>query len=228
MFLLVFLLMLFPASFILVVGLCICRAGQRGACAILWALSLVAVNISTYLMASPYSPGIWLALALGAPMFCVIFAAYSRFAQPRQSCESLSATSKTDVPETPISPLNMRLWKIAALALALLPIGAIVITKFHMTNFDTNVADCKKTVASALVSKNAANTCCESRLTCSAPNGFSAPDVFTDSMVYTGRLVGQQVYLEAHLHADAVVWECHVYPKIFGNSTCQGYDVGWH
>lgn len=229
MFLLVFLLMLFPTFLILLVGLSICRAGQRGACAILWALSLVTVNISTYLTASPYAPRIWLALALSAPVICVIFAAYFTFAKPRQNCASrLSVTSKSDEPETPNSPLNLRPWKIGALALALLPISAIVITKFHMTNFDANVADCKQTVASALVAKTAANNCCESRLTCPAPKGFSAPRVSTGSAVYTGSLVGQQVFLEAHLHAGAVVWECHVYPKIFGNRTCQGYEVGWH
>ena len=212
-----FLLLMFPAIFILFVGVGICRAGHRGTCAILWAHSLVVSNISAYLAAPSYAPVIWLTLALGAPMICVIFSAYSWFAQTRLDRES----------ETPNS-LNLRPWKIGTLALALVPISAIVITKFHMTNFDANVADCKQTVASALVAKTAANNCCESRLTCPAPKGFSAPRVSTGSAVYTGSLVGQQVFLEAHLHAGAVVWECHVYPKIFGNRTCQGYEVGWH
>ena len=229
MFLLVFLLMLFPASFILLVGLSICRAGQRSACAVLWAFSLVAVNISAYLSASADSPGIWLALAFGAPLVCVIFAVYSRFAQPRQDFPPpLSATSKADDPQTLRPPLNLRPWKIGTLALALLPISAIVITKFHMTNFDANVADCKQIVERALTAKTAANNCCETRLTCPAPTGFSAPSVSKDRLDYTGTLVGQGVILEAHLHAGAVVWECHVYPKIFGNRTCQGYEVGWH
>ena len=212
-----FLLLMFPAIFILLVGVGICRAGHQGACAVLWANSLVVSNISAYLAVPAYAPVIWLTLALGAPMICIIFAAYSWFAQTRLDRESKTANS-----------LNLRPWKIGTLALALLPISAIVITKFHMTNFDANVADCKQIVERALTAKTAANNCCETRLTCPAPTGFSAPSVSTDRLVYTGTLVGQGVILEAHLHAGAVVWECHVYPKIFGNRTCQGYEVSWH
>ena len=217
MFLLTFLFMLFPAIFTLLVGLGICRSVQRGACAILWAHSLIASYISAYLAVSSEAPVIWLTMALGAPLISVLFALYSRFAQPSEARES----------ETPKPPLGLR-WKIATLALALLPISAIVITKFHMTTFDASVADCKQARARELIANNAADKRCESRLTCPAPNGFSAPRVSADSMVYTGSLVGQQVFLDAHLYAGEVVWECHVYPKVFGNSTCQGYDVGWH
>ena len=213
-----FLLLMVPAFLILLVGLAICRTGQRGACATFWACSLLVSNFSAYLAGSPYAPRIWLALALGAPMICIIFAVYSWFAQPRPDGES----------ETTNSPPAMRRLKIAALGLALLPISAIVIAKFQMIGFDANVADCKQALARELITNNAANKRCVSRLTCSAPNGFSAPMVSTDSLVYTSNLVGQEVFLDAHLHAGAVVWECHVYPKIFGNSTCQGYDVGWH
>lgn len=182
----------------------------------LWACSLVVSNISAYL-AGPYdAPVIWISLALGAPMICVIFAVYSWFAQPRLDRES----------EAPNSTL--RRLKIATLALALLPISAVVITKFHMTNFDANVADCKRTLERALIAKNAVDNCCESRLTCSAPNGFGAPRVFTDRLVYTGTLVGQGVILQAHEHAGAIIWDCHVYPKIFVTRTCQGYELSWH
>lgn len=195
MFLLSFLFVLFPALFTLLVGLGICRPVQRGSCAIIWAHSLVVSNISAYLAASAYPPRIWIALALGAPLVCVVFAVYSRFAQPSQARES----------ETPKPPLRLRRWKIATLGLALLPISAIVITKFHMTKFDASVVDCKQALANELIANNAANKRCESRLTCSAPSGFNAPDVSTNSLVYTGHLVGQQVFLDAHLHEDGAL-----------------------
>ena len=218
MFLLSFLFLLFPAIFILLVGLGICRSVQRGACAILWTHSLIGSYISAYLAASSDAPGIWIALALGAPLVCVVFAVYSRFAQPSQARES----------ETPDPPLGLRRWKIATLAIALLPVSCIVIAKFQMTQFDASVADCKQAVASALIANKTVNPCKEPKLTCSAPNGFSAPMVTKDSLFYTGTLVGQGVFLDAHLHAGEVLWECRVFPKIFGNSTCQGYEVGWH
>ena len=90
--------MLFPAIFTLLVGLGICRSVQRGACAILWAYSLIASYISAYLAVSSEAPVIWLAMALGAPLICVLFALYSRFAQPSEARES----------ETPKPPLGLR------------------------------------------------------------------------------------------------------------------------
>ena len=197
-----FLFFLFPAFLILFFGLAISRAGQRGACAAIWVCSLLVSNISAYLAGSLEPPRIWLVLALGAPLICVVFGLYSRFAQANQNSESEA------------SNLLIRRLKIATLAIALLPISCIIIAKFQMMQFAACVADCKP--------------CKELQLTCSALSGFSAPRVSGGSMVYTGTLIGQGVFLEAHLHEGAVVWECHVFPKLFGNDTCQGYDVGWH
>ena len=211
-----FLFFLFPAFLVLFVGLAISRTGQRGACAAIWVCSLLVSNISAYLAGSLEPPQIWLVLALGAPLICVVFGLYSRFAQANQNSESEA------------SNLLIRRLKIATLAIALLPISCIVIAKFQMTQFDASVADCKQAVASALIANKTVNPCKEPKLTCSAPNGFSAPMVTKDSLFYTGTLVGQGVFLDAHLHAGEVLWECRVFPKIFGNSTCQGYEVGWH
>ena len=188
-----FLFFLFPAFLVLFVGLAISRAGQRGACAAIWVCSLLVSNISAYLAGSLEPPRIWLVLALGAPLICVVFGLYSRFAQANRNGKA----------ETSNLPLAVHRLKIATLALALLPITCIVIAKFQMMQFDA-------------------------KLTCSAPNGFGAPRVSGGSMAYTGTLIGQEVVLDAHLHEGAVIWECHVFPKLFGNDFCQGYDVGWH
>jgi hypothetical protein len=213
-----FLFLMFPAFLSLFLGLCMCRSGQRTTCAALWALSLVASNISAYLAVSPYAPGLWLALALGAPLICVIFALHSRFARPSQNREL----------EASYSPRSLRRLKIATLALSLLPIVSIVIAKFHMTQFDASMEDCKQTFANALLAKNTAHQKQKIKLTCSAPHGFNATSISSDSLVYTGNLVGQQVFLDAHQHEGSVSWECHVYPKIFGNRTCKGYEIVWH
>lgn len=213
-----FVLFLFPAFLILLFGLAVTRAGQRGACAAIWACSLVVSNISAYLAVSPEAPVIWVSLALGAPLICVAFALYTRFVQLSQNGESKLSNS----------PFAVRRFKIATLALALLPISCIALAKFQMTQLDAHIADCKQAVASALIGNKPTKPCEEPELTCAPPNGFDAQWVSRSSLVYTGSLVGQGVFLDAHLHDGEVTWECHVFPKLFGTATCQGYDVGWH
>lgn len=209
-----FLLMLLPAFLFLLVGLLLSRSGHRGACARLWAHSLVVSNISAYLAVSPHAPGIWLALALGAPLICVIFALYSRVAQSPGS-------QSVNLP-------RLRQINVALLSLSLVPIFAIVIAKFQMTQLDARAEQCKQAIANELLANNGANQRQKIKLICSAPNGFIAPMVASDSLAYTGRLVGQQVFFEARKHENVVHWECHVYPKLFGNRSCEGYEIVWH
>ncbi len=211
-----FLIFMIPAMVSLLIGLVICRSGSRGVCAKLWALSLVTSNISAYLAAPPYAPRIWLTLAIGSPLICIGFAIATRFA------------SSDRIEETDASNLGKaRRWAIVTMALGLLPISCIIITMVHMANFEANTADCKRALASKLLADTAKSQE-ETRLKCSALVGFSSPDVYTDSVVYTGTLVGQQVFLTAVKVGGEAKWKCNVYPKIFGSKTCEGYEVGWH
>ena len=115
-----FLFLMFAAFLALFLDLAISRTGQRGACAAIWGCSLLVSNISAYLAGSLEPPRIWLVLALGAPLICLVFGLYSRFAQANQDSESEA------------SNLLVRRLKLATLAIALLPISCIIIAKFQM------------------------------------------------------------------------------------------------
>jgi len=69
-----------------------------------------------------------------------------------------------------------------------------------MGYFDIRIAECKQ-AASTLTAKHAAHQREESWLTRSVPNGFSAPSVSTDRLVYNGSFLAEQVFLNAKLHA---------------------------
>lgn len=93
--------------------------------------------------------------------------------------------------------------------------GGIVIAKYQMTTLDVSIEQCKQALGNELLAKHGSNSRQRTKAICSAPTGFNAPMVTSDSLVYAGRLVGQTAYFEAHKQNNVVHWECHVYPKIF-------------